>query len=120
MQDIILYCATIMTTVVNISKKVLNENGIENLEEWLENPNNVYIGRNMSFYVKGAVGSKWQNKHKVKALGIDKCLREYENDIKCNPDLMSSLCELKGKTLGCWCKPNKCHGDILVKLIEES
>jgi hypothetical protein len=24
-----------------------------------------------------------------------------------------------GKNLGCWCKPEKCHGDILIKIIEE-
>lgn len=26
---------------------------------------------------------------------------------------------LAGKTLGCWCKPNPCHGDVLVKLVQE-
>lgn len=26
--------------------------------------------------------------------------------------------ELEGKNLGCWCKPEACHGDILVELIE--
>ena len=26
---------------------------------------------------------------------------------------------LVGKTLGCWCKPNPCHGDVLVKLVQE-
>lgn len=25
----------------------------------------------------------------------------------------------QGKTLGCWCSPKKCHGDILVELIEK-
>jgi hypothetical protein len=30
--------------------------------------------------------------------------------------LLNDLVELKGKTLGCWCKPKTCHGDILVKL----
>jgi len=28
---------------------------------------------------------------------------------------MDSLIELKGKTLGCWCHPKQCHGDILSK-----
>lgn len=32
--------------------------------------------------------------------------------------LLKHLHELKGKTLGCWCKPKECHGDVLVKLIE--
>jgi hypothetical protein len=26
--------------------------------------------------------------------------------------------ELKGKTLGCWCKPLSCHGDIIIKIIK--
>src|ERR1700735_3441826 len=30
--------------------------------------------------------------------------------------LLEHLHELKGKTLGCWCKPQSCHGDILAKL----
>ena len=32
---------------------------------------------------------------------------------------MNSLHELKGKQLGCWCKPGVCHGDVLVKLYNE-
>jgi hypothetical protein len=33
--------------------------------------------------------------------------------------LLRDLPELSGKTLGCWCKPKKCHGDILKELIEK-
>ena len=33
-------------------------------------------------------------------------------------ELDDSLPELKDKTLGCWCKPEKCHGDVLVELID--
>jgi hypothetical protein len=31
--------------------------------------------------------------------------------------LLKELHELKGKTLGCWCSPLPCHGDILSQLI---
>jgi len=31
--------------------------------------------------------------------------------------LLKDLHELKGKRLGCWCKPKACHGDVLVELI---
>ena len=31
--------------------------------------------------------------------------------------LLDDLYELRGKTLGCWCKPKTCHGDILVELV---
>lgn len=30
---------------------------------------------------------------------------------------MEELLLLKGKTLGCWCKPEACHGDVLVELV---
>lgn len=33
--------------------------------------------------------------------------------------LLKDLHELKGKVLGCWCHPKKCHGDVLVKLVNK-
>ena len=34
--------------------------------------------------------------------------------------LLEDLHELKGKVLGCWCNDHeKCHGDILVKLVND-
>jgi len=32
--------------------------------------------------------------------------------------LLDDLHELCGKTLGCWCKPDTCHGDILADLVK--
>lgn len=31
----------------------------------------------------------------------------------------NELRELKGKVLGCWCTPQRCHGDVLIKLYRE-
>lgn len=31
--------------------------------------------------------------------------------------LLNDLHELKDKVLGCWCKPQPCHGDILAELV---
>lgn len=28
------------------------------------------------------------------------------------------LLKLRGKTLGCWCSPRACHGDVLLETIE--
>ena len=33
--------------------------------------------------------------------------------------LLADLHELRDKTLGCWCKPRACHGDVLVDLIKQ-
>jgi hypothetical protein len=78
----------------------------------------VYIGR----------GSKWGNpythiKGKTKAEFLvsnrEESIEKYEEWIRQQPELLKDLHELKGKRLGCYCRPHKCHGDILVELIEE-
>jgi hypothetical protein len=32
--------------------------------------------------------------------------------------LLKDIEELRGKTLGCWCKPLPCHGDVLKEILE--
>lgn len=103
-----------MSKVVSSRKKDLGCT----LEECLKNPNYIYIGRNMSFYVKGANKSKWANPFSVKKYGREKCLEMYKEYIL-KSDLMDDLDELKGKTLLCWCYPERCHGNILIELMEE-
>ena len=109
-----------MTTIVSVKKKELNKRGIKNFEEWNKKPNTLYIGRNMSFYVNGATQSKWANPFSVKKYSRDEVITMYEEYIRQKPELMNSLHELKGKELGCWCKPLACHGDVLIKLLKES
>lgn len=96
----------------------LRKLGYRNLEEWLKNPNHIYVGRNMTFYVKGAKKSKWANPFSVKKYGLEKCLSLYTSHIKNNLSLMNELHELSGKVLGCWCDDDaKCHTDILIDLV---
>lgn len=73
-------------------------------------PYDVYIGR----------PSKWGNpftigKHGTRAEVVTK----YEEWIRQQPELLSALSELKGKTIACWCAPQACHGDVLIKLVKE-
>jgi len=49
---------------------------------------------------------------------LEKSLKMFENYLTQNPDLMFSLVDLKYGVLGCWCKPNQCHGDILLKHLD--
>jgi len=46
-------------------------------------------------------------------------IEKYRQWIIGKPGLMSQLSELKGKRLGCVCKPAACHGDVLVTMVEE-
>lgn len=67
----------------------------------------IYIGR----------PSKWGNPYEIGKDGTRKqVIQLYREYILSNKELMSSLGELKGKRLGCWCKPLPCHGDVLDEL----
>ena len=84
----------------------------------------VYIGRGKD-PIRG-IESKWGNPFswRPSAFNIIPCasredaIEKYRDYIMDTPELLESLRELKGKRLGCFCKPrNKCHGDALVELI---
>lgn len=107
-------------SVVNIRKKELNKRGIKDFNEWIARDDTVYIGRDMTFFVPGTYASKWENPFNLKDFSIDDSLELYKLHIKMSPDnLIDQLKELKGKELGCWCAPDKCHGDVLIKLIKK-
>jgi len=64
--------------------------------------------------------SKWFNPFKVGKDGtIDEVLAKYEEYL-IEVGLIDEVEELRGKVLGCWCKPNKCHGDVLLRILENS
>ena len=70
----------------------------------------IYIGR----------GSKWGNPFRIGDHGDrGDVIEQYLKLIQTQPDLLDSLEELRGKRLGCFCKPKACHGDILIELLGE-
>jgi hypothetical protein len=70
-------------------------------------PYDVYIGR----------PSKWGNPFRLRREGDrGAVLIQYRAWLMTRPDLLSQLGELRGKVLGCWCKPKACHGDVLAEL----
>jgi hypothetical protein len=105
-----------MSKVVNIKKSHLIKAGYKNFNDWSTNPNHIYIGRNMNFYVPGTFQSKWHNPYK--STKHDNCIELYEKYIF-DSGLINDIEELDGKVLGCWCKPDNCHGDILLKLLND-
>ena len=70
----------------------------------------IYIGR----------PSKWGNPYTIGRDGTrEEVIEKYEKYLLNSSELLASLPELIGKTLGCWCAPKACHGDILVRCAEE-
>jgi len=76
----------------------------------------LYIGReNKTFGLKA---SKWANPFTLDEFTREDSLIWYEDYIR-RTELYDDLEELTGLTLGCWCKPKECHGDVLIRLYNE-
>ena len=78
----------------------------------------VYIGRPV-----GPLKGDWGNPFKIsKETERPQALEQYRrwlwSEIKCQNISLRSLASLKGQTLGCWCKPHACHGDVLAAAAE--
>jgi hypothetical protein len=70
----------------------------------------IYIGR----------PSAWGNPFVIGKDGNrDEVIRKYKEYVQTIPDFKRVIKEqLRGKTLGCWCKPNACHGDVLAEIAD--
>lgn len=69
----------------------------------------VYIGR----------GSIWGNPFTIGKDGSrEDVITKYIDWLLKQKDLLQKIPALRGKRLGCWCKPKDCHGDVLIQCIE--
>ena len=79
---------------------------------------NIYKNRSYDVYI--GRGSIWGNPFHQGADGNRyQVVAKYRSYILNRPDLLAKLPTLKGKILGCYCKPLMCHGDVLVELLRE-
>lgn len=96
-----------MTKVIHIKNAPLG---------WRLNPNYEYIGR----------GSPWGNPYPIgKAHPVtgQPMTRDDVCDLfdeRALPILLPYVHQLKGKTLVCYCHPQRCHGHSLAKAAEEN
>ena len=92
--------------IVNLSK-------VDNIKEWIQegSGNNIYIARETRHHTR----STWCNPYRLKDHGYNReiVLDLFLNYFIQNKELIQCLPDLKGKILGCWCAPNRCHGEIL-------
>lgn len=123
-----------ITSLCNVRVKNIRPK-YNNLKEWLEDSNNVYIGRGGIVIIDGEripkKSSIWANPFKAKDFPNEDILNMYYEYITKkieDENLIDELLKLKGKNLGCWCtntdstKHNNteyiCHGQILLSLID--
>lgn len=68
----------------------------------------VYVGR----------PSRWGNPFRVWSDGTrDEVIAKYERWLLGQPELVAAVkAELRGRDLVCWCKPLRCHADVLLHI----
>lgn len=87
-----------MTTVVNIYKSLYNQ----------------YIGR-AGKGQDGYFGNPFSNKSRLE--NIEDFKVYFYNRLEKDPEFKRRVVELKGKTLGCFCSPRPCHGDVIAEYL---
>jgi hypothetical protein len=112
-------------SVINCKVKFIRPK-YQNLKQWTEDINNVYIGRRGIVFIDNErfpkKDSPFCNPFKMgKNSSRDEVIKKYKEyiliKIEKEPELKNELILMKGKNLGCWCHPESCHGDILLELI---
>jgi hypothetical protein len=69
--------------------------------------------------------TEFGNKFKLKKDGGDYTRKEsveeyrkwFKDKISHDPEFRDAVEELRGETLGCWCKPKPCHGDVILEYL---
>jgi len=71
----------------------------------------IYVGR----------PTRWGNPFQIGKHGTrTEVIEKFRQYLKDNPKLTAAVKErLKGKTLGCYCAPLPCHGDVLLEIANQ-
>ena len=77
-------------------------------------PYDIYIGRGSVFGNPFPIGENGWTREDVIRLYKEWFYERLEK----MPTFKKKVLGLKGFTIGCWCKPKACHGDIIVKYLE--
>ena len=83
---------------------------------WKTNSNFVYIGRFHRSSTYGLIQkSKWHNPFRGER---GESIEKFKEYLIKSDALKKCLPELEGKVLVCWCKPARCHGDVIREVFE--
>lgn len=77
-----------------------------------KSPYDVYVGR----------PGPWGNPFPLSSSASrDQVIERYRAWLLAQPELVArAKTELRGKVLGCWCRPQACHGDVLAEIANEA
>lgn len=94
---------------VYIGRAGLIHQGVEGQDGFFGNP-----------YPAGIWACKRCNKQHRSPGSTIPCFVEYFDErVLKDAEFRERVLALRGKTLGCWCKPADCHGDVIASWVDE-
>ena len=91
---------------------IVNLDREEDIDAWLADDNNIYVGRSFRFLQVDQ--KKWGNPAKLNEFNTrQQVVKRYREHILNNKQLLKFVSELSGKVLGCHCAPELCHAEVL-------
>jgi hypothetical protein len=82
---------------------------------WKRDPYDIYIGRPTIWGNKYSHQSDTQAEFRVGTR--EEAIAAYERWLLSEPVMVAmAKRDLRGKVLGCWCRPKLCHGDVLARI----
>ena len=79
----------------------------------------VYIGR-AGKGQDGYFGNPFRLRtHESRGSTVEQYRKYFYDRMETDPEFKDRIHELKGKTLGCFCKPYACHGDVIAEYLNK-
>lgn len=98
---------------------------MEHKHVWWKNPRTTVVNKQYRKHIGSIyIGrpSKYGNPFKIGRDGSrEEVLEKYENYLNATEQealRKDMIIHLQGKVLACWCKPKKCHGDIIARIVD--
>lgn len=97
-------------------KKAATDTRFVNLRQ---EPFDIYIGRGNRYGQKGIYGNPYFRNDQNREAAIAKYVPYITDKLMQNTAFLLEFLTLKDKTLGCFCKPKHCHGEVLISILND-
>ena len=84
-----------------------------------QEPFDIYIGRGNRYGQKGIYGNPYFRNNQNREAAIAKYVPYITDKLMQNTAFLLEFLTLKDKTLGCFCKPKHCHGEVLISILND-
>lgn len=96
----------------------IEQHALDALAPALKPPEVVHVSQGYDVLIDRT--TKWGNPFEIGRDGTrGQVIDRYRSYITGRDDLLNDLYQLRGLRLGCHCKPEPCHGDVLASLVNE-